>query len=58
MFWLAIQALNSKQSAKGYVRIIRDILRRSGYFNKQPMRLGHFAKTGYIFFGTDYCGSV
>ena len=27
-------ALNSKQSAKGYERIIQEILRRSGYFNK------------------------
>ena len=27
------QALNSQQSAKGYERIIREILRRSGYFN-------------------------
>ena len=38
MFWLhknlpAKQALNSKQSGKGYVRIIRKILRKSGYFN-------------------------
>ena len=40
MFWLhrhlplpATQALNSKQSIKGYERIIRGILRRSGYFN-------------------------
>ena len=37
MLWLhrhlsAKQALNSKQSAKGYERIIEDILRRSGYF--------------------------
>ena len=28
----AKQALNSKQSAKGYERIIQEILRRSGYF--------------------------
>ena len=38
MFWLhrnlaAKQVLNSKQYAKGYERIIRQILRRSGYFN-------------------------
>ena len=39
MFWLhrqppAKQVLNSKQSAQGYERIIREILRRSGYFSK------------------------
>ena len=28
------QALNSKQYTKGYETIIREILRRSGYFNK------------------------
>ena len=38
MFWLqrhilAKQALNSKQSAKGYERIIREILRRPGCFS-------------------------
>ena len=38
MFWLhrhllAKQVLNSKQSAKGYERIIPEILRRSGYFS-------------------------
>ena len=37
MFWLsrnlpAKHVLNSKQSAKGYERIIQEILRRSGYF--------------------------
>ena len=49
MFWLyrhllAKQALNSKQSTKGYERIIREILRRSGYFNNTlfqvPGRMG------------------
>ena len=39
MFWLrrhlpAKQAINSKQSTKEYERIIRDILRRSGYFTQ------------------------
>ena len=39
MFWLhrhlpAKQVLNSKQSAKGYERKIREILRRSGYFGQ------------------------
>ena len=39
-FWLnrylpAKQILNSKQYAKGYERIIREILRRSGYFSTQ-----------------------
>ena len=39
MFWLhrhllAKKALNSKQCAKGYERIIQDILRKSGYFSK------------------------
>ena len=29
------QALNSKHSAKVYERIIREILRRSGYFNRK-----------------------
>ena len=38
MFWLhrhlpAKQALNSKQSIKGYKRIIQEILRNPGYFN-------------------------
>ena len=37
MFWLhkhlsAMQTLNSKQSIKGYERIFREILGRSGYF--------------------------
>ena len=39
MFWLdrnltIKHALKSKQSTKGYKRIIREILRRSGYFHK------------------------
>ena len=38
MFWLhrhlpAKQALDLKQSVKGYERIIRETLTRSGYFN-------------------------
>ena len=32
---LAKQALNSKQSVKGYDGIIREILRRSGYFSRK-----------------------
>ena len=32
MFWLQ-KHLNSKQSAKGYERIFREILRRSSYFS-------------------------
>jgi len=44
MFWLhkhlpVKQALNSKQSAKGYERIIREILRSSGYFIFSPFYL-------------------
>ena len=54
MFWLhrhirARQVLNSKQSAKRYERIIREILRRSGYFSctsfflKFPTTAGKFS---------------
>ena len=32
MFWPSSQDLNSKTSAKGYERVILEILRRSGYF--------------------------
>ena len=44
MLWLhrhlpAKQALNSKQSAKGFEGIIQDILRRSGYFNIKFFKL-------------------
>ena len=40
MFWLrrhlpAKQVLSSKEPAKGYERIIREILRRSGYFRNK-----------------------
>ena len=45
MFWLhrhlpAKQALNSKQSAKGYERMNQGILRRSGYFTSKMFFFG------------------
>ena len=39
LYVFAAQTLNSKQSAKGYERIIREILRRSGYFKNMALIL-------------------
>ena len=52
MFWLhrhlpAKHVLNSKQSAKGYLRIIREFL-RSGYFSSQLFAL-------FVFFFVAHC---
>ena len=53
MFWLLRHltgkvALNSKQSAKGYERIIQEIL-RSGFCNDSVQSRAKYSNTAYLF---------
>ena len=47
-YLLAKQALNSKQSAKGYERIIQEIL-RSGFCDDSVQSRAKYSNTAYLF---------